>query len=273
MASHNYYHFSSADSILSHLRKTFGEMRQAMNNIVRTVYCLMNATSIVFLSGQGDNHALPGSGDTKTDAGDLSRHGELSPDKNRFTSQPFMEAVRDMVFIHRFSPEGDHGPFLEVSHSACRILEYSQEELRALTPWDIIDREEPVAADERRARLAKESNLLHEKQLVTKSGRLVPVEINTHLFETNNQMFALSIARDISNQKRVEEELRTLRGILPICSFCKKIRNDKGYWEQVEVHIKKYSEADISHGICPECMKQYYPEEYESLVHKWIIKE
>jgi len=48
-------------------------------------------------------------------------------------------------------------------------------------------------------------------------------------------------------------------------SFCKKIRDDKGYWEQVDIYLHKYSEADISHGICPECMKIHYPEEYASI--------
>lgn len=56
------------------------------------------------------------------------------------------------------------------------------------------------------------------------------------------------------------DEIKTLRGILPLCSFCKKIRDDKGYWEQVDVYISKYSEADISHSLCPECMKNHYPE-------------
>ena len=60
-------------------------------------------------------------------------------------------------------------------------------------------------------------------------------------------------------------EIKTLRGILPLCSFCKKIRDDKGYWEQVDVYIDKYSEADISHSICPECMKINYPEVYASI--------
>lgn len=61
------------------------------------------------------------------------------------------------------------------------------------------------------------------------------------------------------------DEIRVLKGILPLCSFCKKIRNDKGYWEQVDVYIHKYSEADISHSICPECMRKHYPEEYEKI--------
>ncbi len=62
--------------------------------------------------------------------------------------------------------------------------------------------------------------------------------------------------------QRAIDEIKTLRGILPICSFCKKIRDDKGYWEQVEVYIHKHSEADISHSICPECLKKHYPEKF-----------
>ena len=54
-------------------------------------------------------------------------------------------------------------------------------------------------------------------------------------------------------------KIRTLSGLLPICSSCKKIRNDRGYWEQIEVFIRDHSEADFSHSICPECTKKLYP--------------
>ncbi len=54
-------------------------------------------------------------------------------------------------------------------------------------------------------------------------------------------------------------EVRHLRGILPICASCKKIRDDKGYWHQVELYIRDHSEAEFSHGICPECMAKLYP--------------
>lgn len=60
-------------------------------------------------------------------------------------------------------------------------------------------------------------------------------------------------------------EVDTLRGILPLCSFCKKVRDDKGYWKQVDVYISEHSQAEISHSLCPECMKKYYPEEYEEI--------
>jgi len=59
-------------------------------------------------------------------------------------------------------------------------------------------------------------------------------------------------------------EVKKLRGILPLCSFCKKIRDDKGYWEQVDMYIQKHSEADVSHSICPDCLKNNYPELYTS---------
>ncbi len=61
-------------------------------------------------------------------------------------------------------------------------------------------------------------------------------------------------------------ELKVLRGILPLCSFCKKIRDDKGHWESVDVYIDKHSQADISHGICPDCMKKHYAEDYEDMI-------
>jgi hypothetical protein len=55
-------------------------------------------------------------------------------------------------------------------------------------------------------------------------------------------------------------EIKHLKGIIPICSSCKKIRDDKGYWHQVESYIRDHSEVDFSHGICPDCIKKLYPD-------------
>jgi ligand-binding sensor domain-containing protein len=65
---------------------------------------------------------------------------------------------------------------------------------------------------------------------------------------------------------RVEEavaHIKRLRGLLPICASCKKIRDDKGYWNQMETYIQNNSEADFSHSICPTCMEKLYPEYVE----------
>jgi PAS domain S-box-containing protein len=79
-----------------------------------------------------------------------------------------------------------------------------------------------------------------------------------------------TIARDISERERVRKErenliaelqealvkVKALKGLLPICAWCKKIRNDQGYWQQIEAYIRDHSEADFSHGICPECAQK-----------------
>jgi len=54
-------------------------------------------------------------------------------------------------------------------------------------------------------------------------------------------------------KKAQESEIKKLRGFLPICSYCKKIRNDRNYWEQIESYISDHSDVQFSHGICPEC--------------------
>jgi len=78
---------------------------------------------------------------------------------------------------------------------------------------------------------------------------------------------------DFTERKRAQQEresltrereealatVKTLHGLLPICSSCKKVRNDAGYWEQIESYVRSHTDAEFSHGICPECMKRLYP--------------
>ena len=61
-------------------------------------------------------------------------------------------------------------------------------------------------------------------------------------------------------------KVRVLRGLLPICSHCKSIRSDEGYWRSVEHYIASHTEAQFSHGICPVCLKRHYPEAYDLMV-------
>ena len=71
---------------------------------------------------------------------------------------------------------------------------------------------------------------------------------------------------EASRQKLIQElqnalaEVKTLSGLLPICASCKNIRDDKGYWNQIESYIRNHSEAEFSHSICPECVTKLYPE-------------
>jgi len=69
--------------------------------------------------------------------------------------------------------------------------------------------------------------------------------------------------KTISDRERALEDIKILRGLLPICASCKKIRDDQGYWNLIEVYVHKHSEADFSHGICPECARKLYPKFYK----------
>lgn len=64
----------------------------------------------------------------------------------------------------------------------------------------------------------------------------------------------------IKEREKALDELKVLRGLIPICASCKKIRNDEGYWIQMEAYIRDHSEANFSHGICPECSRKLYPD-------------
>lgn len=60
-----------------------------------------------------------------------------------------------------------------------------------------------------------------------------------------------------------KEQIKTLSGFIPICAHCKNIRDDQGYWSRIETYISSRTEAQFSHGLCPDCMKELYPEIYK----------
>ncbi len=67
----------------------------------------------------------------------------------------------------------------------------------------------------------------------------------------------------IEQLQRALAEVKRLSGLLPICASCKKIRDDKGYWNQIEAYIQEHSEAHFTHGLCPECAHNLYPEAFK----------
>ena len=72
--------------------------------------------------------------------------------------------------------------------------------------------------------------------------------------------FAYLVDKIQNYKHELETEIQELKGILPICSYCKKIRNDSGEWEVLEHYISGHSEAKFSHGMCPDCAKEHYPQ-------------
>ncbi len=87
-------------------------------------------------------------------------------------------------------------------------------------------------------------------------------KVNRQLERDLVERSALETEREelIKELKLSLEKVKTLSGFLPICASCKKIRDDKGYWNQIESYISSHSEAEFSHGVCPECAEKLYPE-------------
>jgi FixJ family two-component response regulator len=74
--------------------------------------------------------------------------------------------------------------------------------------------------------------------------------------------YAVERARLVRELQDALDQIKTLNGLLPICASCKKIRDDSGYWNQLESYVEKHSGAQFSHSICPECMQKLYPAYY-----------
>ena len=102
----------------------------------------------------------------------------------------------------------------------------------------------------------------------------VAVFVSLYMKTNELKLIADQLKVDIAQRKQAEkaleeerrrlqqalDEVRTLRGIVPICANCKNIRDDKGFWNQVEKYVSERSEAEFSHGICPDCTKILYPD-------------
>ena len=89
--------------------------------------------------------------------------------------------------------------------------------------------------------------------------------LRRRLGEQNKKIKKDQIEKDnlIVELKAALSKVKTLSGLVPICASCKKIRDDRGYWKQIELYIRDHSEAQFSHSICPDCAKKLYPKIYK----------
>lgn len=122
-----------------------------------------------------------------------------------------------------------------------------------------------------------------EFSVINKDGESFFVEIAcSDIFKNGKLVGKIGSFTNISKRKKLETEreklilklqdalaqIKTLKGLIPICSYCKNIRDDAGYWRQLEAYVSKYSEAKFSHGICPECLKKHFPQFSDKMLKK-----
>lgn len=183
--------------------------------------------------------------------------------------QLFEHGMDGMMFT---APDGI---ILDANPAACRMFQRTLEEIIVSGRTGLMDNSDPRMAVllEERQRTEKVHGELTARR---KDGTLFPVEISSMIFsDAGGQSRTCLIIRDIGERKTAEHErerligelqdalakVKSLSRLLPICASCQKIRDEVGKWHLLEVYIRNHTEADFSHGICPDCRKRLYPDD------------
>ena len=179
------------------------------------------------------------------------------------------ETAQDGILIL----DADTEQIIDVNPFLTEMLGYSHKDFIGRKLWEMGAFEDIEASKVAFLELQSKGYVRYEDlPLETRDERHIAVEFVSNVYSVNHKKVIQCNIRDITFRKRIEEERRKLihdlqvtlakvkrlRGLLPICASCKKIRDDKGYWNELEAYISEHSEAEITHGFCPDCMKRLY---------------
>ncbi|MEW6126840.1 MAG: PAS domain S-box protein [Acidobacteriota bacterium] len=183
----------------------------------------------------------------------------------------FMEMAADGIMI--FDQAGN---ILMANTKARELLGYNEEEVLQLNLQAIVAPEDLQRQPIRYAQMQRGETIQDERLLIRKDGSQLTVDVSAKFLP---DMGFQVIFRDVSQRKAHEADMkelienlekalanvRTLEDLLPICSVCKKIRNDDGYWQQIESYITEQTGTHFSHAICRDCAKELYPDYYDRM--------
>jgi len=208
----------------------------------------------------------------------------IEVEKQRFHSE-IEESKKILEALFKGNPEPaiylDHNyKVVDINPRFTKIFGYEIEEIRGFSINDyIVSPEFKKEAEDLKMELVN-GPVYFETERLTKTGNLISVSISAApICIDDKNLGTFVIYKDISKRKKTEQEkeklikdlkhaldeVKKLSGLIPICASCKKIRDDTGYWRQVEEYIQQHSDVDFSHSICPDCMKKMYPVVYEKI--------
>jgi len=179
------------------------------------------------------------------------------------------ETAQDGILIL----DADTGEIFDINPFLVEMLGYPHEALLGKRLWEIGAFRDIEASKAAFLELQSKGYVRYEDlPLETRDERHIDVEFVSNIYSVDHKRVIQCNIRDITLRKRIEEErrkltydlqdaltkIKRLTGLLPICASCKKIRDDKGYWNELEAYISEHSEAEITHGFCPDCLKTLY---------------
>jgi PAS domain S-box-containing protein len=166
------------------------------------------------------------------------------------------------------------GNFKRWNENLEHITGYSSDQIENMNPLDFIAPQDKPRVRAAIGKVFDEGQASVEAGLSTIDGQIIPYLLTGYRFVELQLNYLVGVGLDISDRIRTEKEkenliaklqetlsqVKQLSGLLPICAACKNIRDDKGYWNKIEAYIKAHSEAEFSHGICPDCARKLYPD-------------
>jgi PAS domain S-box-containing protein len=182
------------------------------------------------------------------------RNASLELEKSEKKYRNIFSASLDAIF--EITPDG---LLANMNSAGLRLFGFDVDEVGDVLFADLFDNSFELA--ECSMKMEKGTQIRnYEAKLKNKNGGIIDVllSVSHRTDDAGHRIGHHCIARDIT-------ELKVLSGLLPICSHCKKIRDDKGYWTQVESYIGKNSNAKFTHGICPDCLETHYTQDIENL--------
>ena len=203
---------------------------------------------------------------------------EIPPDLSGKTAQDALSIVIDAInsTVGGLIITDLNGTVRFANPSFCRMFDYSHDLIMGKNAADLFSTKEIRTFSDVVTIIDIGKDVTQEFIVENKEGRTFIVEVSASNVTSSSGELAGRMASfiDITKKKEIEadreklidklqealKKIKTLRGIIPICASCKKIRDDKGYWNRLESYIKEHSEANFSHGICPDCVKKLYPQ-------------
>lgn len=177
-----------------------------------------------------------------------------------------VEESLDAAFLTR-----PNGTILHANSAACALFGYTLEEFRELGRSAVVDPSDPRLT-EGLAQRRETGRFQGVLTLRRKDGSRFTAALSSAVYTlSNGEQRTSMFVRDLTEQERREEalrvanaelsqalaEVRQLRGILPICAYCKRIRTDEQYWQEVEAYIEAHASVQFSHGVCPRCYEKH----------------